>query len=81
MAASQHQNGILEIIKNIVKTVKKAFLRVLGDMRLTLNETFTMLTEITIFMNYCPIKMKPRTSLEQTIHIQTCYCWVGLQKE
>ena len=36
----------------MVKAVKKTFLKVLGDMRLTLNEIFTMLTEITMKPTY-----------------------------
>ena len=47
IAASQHQNGEAEIKVKIVKAAKKTFLKVLGNMMLTLKETNIMLAEIT----------------------------------
>ena len=47
IAASQHQNGEAEIRVKIVKAAKKTFLKVLGNMMLTLKETNIMLAEIT----------------------------------
>ena len=58
-ANSPHQNGISEIMVKMAKGVKKTFLKVLGDTRLTLNETFTMLAEITNLINERPIGIKP----------------------
>ena len=59
MAASQHQNSIFDIMVKVVKAVKITFLKVLGDMRLTLNETFNMLAEIINLLNEHPIGMRP----------------------
>ena len=59
MAASQHQNSIFDIMVKVVKAVKITFLKVLGDMRLILNETFNMLAEIINLLNEHPIGMRP----------------------
>ena len=59
MAASQHQNSIFDIMVKVVKAVKITFLKVLGDMRLTLNETFNMLAEIINLLNEHQIGMRP----------------------
>ena len=56
---SQHQNGIVESIVKMIKGVQKSMFRVLGDTKLTLNETFTMLAEIANLLNERPIGLKP----------------------
>ena len=51
IAASQHQNGEAEIKVKIVKATKKTFLRILGNVMLTLKKTNMMLAEIKNLMN------------------------------
>ena len=56
---SQHQNGVLESIVKMINVTKKAMFRVLGDTKLMLNETFTLLAEISNLLNEHPIEIKP----------------------
>ena len=58
-ANSQHQNGVVEAIVKMVKGATKSILRVLGDTRLSLNETFTVLAEVANLLNERPIGIKP----------------------
>ena len=58
-SSSQHQNGVVESIVKMIKGVQKSMLRVIGDTKLTLNETFTMLPEIANLLNERPIGLKP----------------------
>ena len=51
MAASQHQNGISRIILRLAKAVKMKFLKVFGDTRLSLKETYMMLAKIANLIN------------------------------
>ena len=58
-ANSQHQNGVVEAIVKMIKGATKSILRVLGDTKLTLNETFTVLAEVANLLNERPIGIKP----------------------
>ena len=56
---SQHQNGVTESIVKMVKGVQKSMLRVIGDTKLSLNETFTLMAEICNLLNERPIGLMP----------------------
>ena len=51
MASSHHQAGAVEVMVKLVKGVKKTLLKVLGTTILSLNEMFTMLSEVTNIVN------------------------------
>ena len=59
MPSSQHQNRAAEILIKMVKDIKKSFMRAMGDTKMSLNELFTMLAEISNLVNERPIGMKP----------------------
>ena len=59
MADSQHQNGASEILVKLVKGVKRSLMRVIGNKILSLNETFTVLAEVSNLVNERPIGIKP----------------------
>ena len=64
MPQSQHQNGAAEILIKMVKGVKVSYMRALGDVKLTYNETHTMFLEIAQLCNERPIGMKPNLSTD-----------------
>ena len=66
MTDSQHQNGAAEVMVKMVKGVKKAFLKSMGEQVLSLNEMSTLMAEISNLVNQRPIGIKPntRTNLE-----------------
>ena len=64
MPKSQHQNGAAEILIKLVKGVKDSYLRALGDVKLTYNETNTMCLEIAQLYNERPIGLKPNLSTD-----------------
>ena len=64
MPKSQHQNGAAEILIKMVKGVKESYLRALGDIKLTYNETNTMFLEIAQLCNERPIGIKPNLSTD-----------------
>ena len=59
MPDSQHQNGASEILVKLVKGVKRSLMRVIGNKILSLNETFTVLAEVSNLVNERPIGIKP----------------------
>ena len=59
MPDSQHQSGASEILVKMVKGVKSSLIRSIGDRVLSLNETFTVLTEVANLVNERPIDIKP----------------------
>ena len=59
MPSSQHQNGSAEVLIKYVKGIKSAYLKALGDTKLTYNETNTMMLEIANICNERPIGLKP----------------------
>jgi len=61
MASSHHQAGAVEVMVKLVKGVKKTLLKVLGTTILSLNEMFTMLSEVTNIVNERPIGTKPNS--------------------
>ena len=61
MANSHHQAGAVEIMVKLVKGVKKALLKVVGDTKLSLNEMFTLLLEVANIVNERPIGIKPNS--------------------
>ena len=61
MASSHHQAGAVEIMVKLVKGVKKALLKVVGDTKLSLNEMFTLLLEVANIVNERPIGIKPNS--------------------
>jgi hypothetical protein len=62
MPDSQHQNGAAEVMVKMVKGVKKAFIKSMGEQVLCLNEMFTMMAEISNLINQRPIGVKPNTN-------------------
>ena len=62
MPDSQHQNGAAEIMVKMVKGVKKAFLKSMGEQVLSLNEMFTLMAEISNLVNQRPIGIKPNSN-------------------
>ena len=62
MPDSQHQNGAAEVMIKMVKGVKKAFLKSMGEQVLSLNEMSTMMAEISNLVNQRPIGVKPNTN-------------------
>ena len=63
-ANSQHQNGVTEILINLVKVVRKSIISSLGDTRLTLNEMNTLMLEITNLVNERPIGTLPNSQTD-----------------
>ena len=59
MPASQHQNGSAEVMIKYIKGIKNSYLRALGDVKLTYNETYTMMLEVANLCNERPIGLKP----------------------
>ena len=59
MANSQHQNGAAEVMVKMVKSIQKSLFRVMGDTKLSLNEMFTLLAEVSNLINERPIGIKP----------------------
>ena len=66
MPDSQHQNGAAEIMVKMVKGVRKAFLKSMGEQVLSLNEMTTMMAEISNIINQRPIGIKPNTNTHPT---------------
>ena len=64
MPKAQHQNGAAEVLIKMVKGVKDSYLRALGDVKLTYNETHTMFLEITQLCNERHIGLKPNLSTD-----------------
>ena len=64
MPQSQHQNGAVEIMVKLVKGVKSAYLKAIGDIKLTYNELNTMFLEIANLCNERPIGVKPNQSTD-----------------
>ena len=64
MPSSQHQNGAAEILIKFVKGVKVAYMKAIGDCKLTYNETNTMFLEIANLCNERPIGLKPNMSTD-----------------
>ena len=64
MPASQHQNGAAEVLIKLAKGVYKSFLKALGDIKLSLNEMFTLMAEISNIVNQRPIGIKPNTNCD-----------------
>ena len=64
MPASQHQNGSAEIMIKLIKGIKNSYLRALGDVKLTYNETYTMMLEVANLCNERPIGLKPNESCD-----------------
>ena len=62
MPDSQHQNGAAEVMIKMVKGVKKAFLKSMGEQVLSLNEMNTLMAEISNLVNQRPIGIKPNSS-------------------
>ena len=62
MPDSQHQNGAAEIMVKMVKGVKKAFIKSMGEQVLSLNEMFTLMAEISNLVNQRPIGIKPNSN-------------------
>ena len=62
MPDSQHQNGAAEVMIKMVKGVRKAFLKSMGEQVLSLNEMSTMMAEISNLVNQRPIGVKPNTN-------------------
>ena len=58
-ANSQHQNGLAESMVKLIKGVQKSILNVVGEAKLSLNDTNTMLAEVTNLINERPIGLKP----------------------
>ena len=61
MPDSQHQNGAAEVMVKMVKGVKKAFLKSMGEQVLSLNEMNTLMAEISNLVNQRPIGIKPNS--------------------
>ena len=61
----------------LVKGVKKALLKVVGDTKLSLNEMFTLLLEVANIVNERPIGIKPN-SFQQIIFLQILFYWVDV---
>ena len=59
MAASQHQNGVTEILVKVVKGVMKSLMLAMGTTVLSLNELFTTMKEVQNLVNERPIGLKP----------------------
>jgi hypothetical protein len=59
MPNSQHQNGAAEVMIKMVKGVQKSLVHALGDTKLSLNEMFTTMAEISNLVNERPIGIKP----------------------
>ena len=59
MAASQHQNGVTEILVKLTKGVMKSLMQAVGTTVLFLNELFTMMKECQNLVNERPIGLKP----------------------
>ena len=64
MAASQHQNGMSEIMIKLAKTVLKSLMKSIGDHLLNLNELNTLLAEAAQLVNERPIGLKPNESVD-----------------
>ena len=62
MPNAQHQNGAVEIMVKMVKGVKKALLKSIGSHILSLNETYTLFSEVANLVNERPIGLKPNTN-------------------
>ena len=62
MPDSQHQNGAAEVMVKMVKGVKKAFIKSMGEQVLSMNEMVTLMAEISNLVNQRPIGMKPNTN-------------------
>ena len=62
MPDSQHQNGAAEVMVKMVKGVKKAFLKSMGEQVLSLNEMHTLMAEISNLVNQRPIGIKPNSN-------------------
>ena len=61
MPDGQHQNGACEILIKLVKGIRKAFLKSLGEQILSLNELNTLNVEISNLVNERPVGVKPNT--------------------
>ena len=64
MAASQHQNGMSEIMIKLSKAVLKSLMRSIGKQVLSLNELNTLLAETAQLINERPIGMKPNEKVD-----------------
>ena len=64
MPDSQHQNGAAESLVKIVKGVKKALMKTMGDTKLSLNEFNTLLAECSNLVNERPIGVKPNSQTD-----------------
>ena len=61
MPDAQHQNGSAEIMVKLVKGVKQAFMKSLGEQILSLYEMMTLMCEISNLVNQRPIGIKPNS--------------------
>ena len=59
MANAQHQNGASEAMVKMAKGIMKTMMKVLGDTKLSLNELYTVLAEVTNLVNERPIGIQP----------------------
>ena len=75
MPDSQHKNGAAEVMVKMVKGVKKAFLKSMGEQVLSLNEMVTLMAEISNIVNQRPIGIKPTPTLILSICLPTVYTW------
>ena len=64
MPNSAHQNGAVEIMVKLIKGIKSAYLKAVGDVKLTYNELHTMFLEIAQLCNERPIGLKPNQSTD-----------------
>ena len=63
MPNAQHQIGSAETMVKLVKGVKKAFMKSLGEKILSLYEMITLMYEISNLINQRPIGIKPNTHM------------------
>ena len=66
MQHSQHQNGAAEILIQMVKGVKMSYMKALGEVKLTYNETHTMFLEL---CNERPIGLRPNQVSANSLYL------------
>ena len=69
MPHSQHQNGAAEILIQMVKGVKMSYMKALGEVKLTYNETHTMFLEIAQLCNKRPIGLRPNQLSPNSLYL------------
>ena len=72
MAASQHQNGMSEVLIKLSKSVMKTLLRSIGNQVLSSNELNTLLAETMQLVNDRPIEMKPNEKVDSAYLSPNC---------